>query len=135
MEKQISNITDVFQCVEKKCAALKKKLEAVNLKYKDERMKLLKSNMSDKTFMQKLLGIQKKINKTEEKLKHTECQLNKCYDKTHKMVMDSIDLLLQKVNKKSEPKKYQIIMKYKKIFAQKIEVKDLIKFHEISFLY
>lgn len=135
INKIVSHIKNTMVCIEKHCAAEKKKLQAVNMKYRKERMNLFKSNMSNKQFMQKMLAINKKINKTEEKIKSTECQLNKCYKETHDMIMISIDKILKRINKKTEPKKYEIIMKYKKLFSKKIEVKDLIKFDEISFTF
>ena len=45
----------------------------------------------------------------------------------------SIDSMLKIVDQKTEPKKYDTIMKYKKLFSDKIETKDLLKFQTLSF--
>ena len=128
-----SHIYAVTECTKKNCAEEKRKLEAINDKNKDEMVKLMKSDLSHKQFMQKMLAIQKKINKTDEKINLVECQLKKCYQQTHDMVMFSINSILKRVNKKTEPKKYDMILKYKKMFSKKIETKDLIKFHNLSY--
>jgi hypothetical protein len=96
-------------------------------------VRLMKSDLSNKQFMKEMSKIQKKINKTDENINLVECQLKKCYQQTHDMVMFSIDSILKRVNKKTEPKKYDMIMKYKKLFSNKIETKDLIKLHNISY--
>jgi len=86
-----SHIYAVTECTKKNCAEEKRKLEAINDKNKDEMVKLMKSDLSHKQFMQKMLAIQKKINKTDEKINLVECQLKKCYQQTHDMVMFSIN--------------------------------------------
>lgn len=128
-----THIYAVTECTKKNCAVEKKKLEAINKKNKDDMVRLMKSDLSNKQFMKEMSKIQNKINKTDEKINLVECQLNKCYQQTHDMVMYSIDLILKRVNKKTEPKKYDMIMKYKKMFSNKIETKDLLKLHNISY--
>lgn len=128
-----SHIYAVTECTKKNCAVEKRKLETINKKNKDEMVRLMKSDLSNKQFMKEMSKIQKKINKTDEKINLVECQLKKCYQQTHDMVMFSIDSILKRVNKKKEPKKYDMIMKYKKLFSNKIETKDLIKLHNISY--
>lgn len=128
-----SHIYAVNECTKKNCAVEKRKLEEINIKNKDEMVKLIKSNLSNKQFMKEMSKIQKKINKTDEKINLVECQLKNCNKQTRDMVMYSIDLLLKKVNKKTEPKKYDLIMKYKKMFSNKIETKELLKLHNISY--
>jgi hypothetical protein len=128
-----SHIYAVTECTKKNCAVEKRKLEAINKKNKDEMVRLMKSDLSNKQFMKEMSKIQKKINKTDENINLVECQLKKCYQQTHDMVMFSIDSILKRVNKKTEPKKYDMIMKYKKLFSNKIETKDLIKLHNISY--
>lgn len=128
-----SYISAVEECTKKNCDVQKKKLEAKNKKNKDEMVKLMKSDMPNKQFMKKMSSINEKINKTNEKINFVECQLKNCYQKTHAMVMFSIDSMLKIVDQKTEPKKYDTIMKYKKLFSDKIETKDLLKFQTLSF--
>lgn len=136
-KKMISKIKSVIKCNEKHCLEQKEKLVVLSLKYKDERIKYAKQFMSkkitEKQFEGKMLEIAKKIDKTSEKLNLTDCQLQNCYKKTHKMVMHTIDSLLKGVDKKKEPARYQLIMKYKKLFSTKITTKDIIKFDQDSY--
>ena len=133
-KKMISNIKSVIKCEEKHCLEQREKLVALSLKYKGERIKYAKQLMSkkitEKQYEGKRLEIAKKIDKTSEKLNSTECQLQNCYKKIHKMVMHSIDYLLKSVDKKKEPSRYELIMKYKKLFSTKITTKDIIKFDQ-----
>lgn len=107
------------------------------MSYKDEIMKYFKQydakKLTAKQLGSKLMAITKKIDKTEEKLNLTDCQLKNCYKQTQQLVMNSIDSLLQGVDKKKEPKRYELIMKYKKLFSKNITRKDIIKFDQDAY--
>jgi|DEB0MinimDraft_4_1074332.scaffolds.fasta_scaffold120244_1 hypothetical protein len=134
-EKLYQIIVALEECNKKHCTSQKEKLEAVNMKFRDERKKLMKQDITDKQFLKKMLAIDQKINKTDEKIHHIECQLKNCHKQTRDIVMHSIHTMLKRINKKTEPKKYDVVMKYKKLFSNKVEKKDLIKFYEVSYSY
>lgn len=117
----------VVECNEKKCKNDKIKFLHKLSKYQKQfnaiGNKMDNNKISRKEFLKKEMEITKKLDKTKEKIRYVNCQLDKCYKKTHDMVLTGLNNLLKK-HKDS----YLLAKKYKKLFSHKISVKDLIAF-------
>lgn len=125
------------ECFIKKCKKQSEKYMIQEAKYtteKDNNRQLLWLNkITQKQFHTKFLSIQKKLDKTNEKRKCIECQLKNCYKQTHNTLIHMINSLLKDVDKKKEPKRYKLIMKYKDLFSKNMTVKDIIKFDQDAY--
>jgi len=128
----VSKIENVFKCNEKHCSEQKAKLSVILGKLSTKRLKIVSDmqtkKISQKDFYKQMASMNKVIDKTQEKINFTDCQLKHCYKTTKIMLMNTINLLLKKNDKKKQPNQYKLIMKYKTLFSNKITTKDIHQF-------
>jgi len=111
-----------MQCVAKNCKKQRAEIQKKQKQYIADLMKLLNSKSQDKEKKAKALTL--KMYKCNERMKLIECQLDKCYNQTEKMIKSTIASILKTPNSPM----YKVAKKYEKIFKKGITPKKLLEY-------
>lgn len=137
-KKDLNRIAKIFELLEntKKCIVKKcKKLHHENMKANRESSaklaelfaKLQRDKVDVKTFNKEQEKLRLKMNNSKEKLELAKCQMKNCYDETRKMILNSIQTILDNTDKQKNKKKYQQFKELEKKFKKKITAEEAIE--------
>ena len=111
-----------MRCIEKNCKQQRAKIEKKQKQHLKELIKVLNSKSQDKEKKAKELTI--KMYKSNERMKLIQCQLDKCYVQTEKM----IKTMFANILKTPKSSIYKVTKKYDKIFKKGITAKELLQY-------